>query len=212
MAHYGLPYSPEIIRQESHMANQPKTQAFLSGIDRMVGTPGMPGQLDQVLDLARRAGLGNTAPVNEVKLWVREHLGNDAAKQFETGMSDTQTALGTLIGNPLLGSGESDLKLRTAQRQFGSNPTLENLRGTVATTKEILERARGQMARNNRYIQQRYGDSYSPAAQGGGGPQQAPPAPGIKVGGLFMQGGHQFKATAVDANGKPTAAEPVPGQ
>jgi hypothetical protein len=197
MAHYGLPYSPEIIRQESHMANEPKTQAFLSGIDRMVGTPGMPGQLDQVLDLAKRAGLGNTAPVNEVKLWVREHLGNDAAKQFETGMSDTQTALGTLIGNPLMGSGESDLKLRTAQRQFGSNPTLENLRGTVATTKEILERARGQMARNNRYIQQRYGDSYSPAAQG---TRQQPPqtAPGGGAGVVKVQPG---EPTAKAADG-----------
>jgi hypothetical protein len=163
--HYGLPYSPEIIRQEAKFAEAPKTQAFLGGIDRMVGTPGMPGQLDQVLDLAKRAGLGDLAPSNEVQLWVKEHLGLEAAKNFEQGLSDTQTALGTLIGNPLLGSGESDLKLKTAQKQFGSNPTMKDLRGAVTTTKEILNRARFALARNNRYIQQRYGDAFSPQQQ-----------------------------------------------
>jgi hypothetical protein len=198
MAHYVLPYSPEIIRQESHAANQPKVQAFLSGIDRMIGTPGMPGQLDQVLDLAKRAGLGNTAPLNSVSLWVREHLGTEAAKNFETGMSDTQTALGTLIGNPLLGSGESDLKLKTAQRQFGSNPTIGNLRTTVATTKEILNRARGQLARNNRYIQQRYGDDYSPAPR----PAQGAAAP---------QGGAAGPTTVTIPPGLPTLKTAPPG-
>jgi hypothetical protein len=39
------------------------------------------------------------------------------------------------------------------------------------------------------------------AAQGGGGKH--------KVGDTIMQGGHKFKATAVDQNGKVTAADPV---
>jgi hypothetical protein len=169
MQHFGLPYSPEIIRQEAKFAESPKTQAFLGGVDRMVGTPGMPGQLDQVLDLARRAGIGELAPANDVTLWIRQHLGEQDAKNFEQGLSDTQTALGTLIGNPLLGSGESDLKLKTAQKQFGSNPTMKDLRGAVTTTKEILNRARGELARNNRYIQQRYGTDLSPQQQPGAG-------------------------------------------
>lgn len=163
MLNFGLPYSPEIIRQESKMAEAPHTQAFLTGIDRMLGTAGMPGQLDQVLDVAKRAGVGENAPLNEGKLWVKNHFGSEAAKNFQGAMSDTQTALGTLIGNPLLGSGESDLKLKTAQRQFGSDPTMKDLKGAVSTIKEILERARGELARNNRYIQERYGDQYSAA-------------------------------------------------
>jgi hypothetical protein len=164
MQTFGLPYNPETIRQEARLAEAPKTQAFLSGIDRMIGSPGMPGQLDQVLDLARRAKLGDTAPVNQLKLWVQTHMGKEDAKNFETILSDTQTALGSLIGNPLLGSGESDLKMKTAQAQFGSNPTLGNLTGAVATTKQVLESSRAALAKNNRYIQQRYGSDYSPKA------------------------------------------------
>jgi hypothetical protein len=164
--HFGLPYSPELIRQEAKFAESPKTQAFLTGIDRMVGTPDIPGQLDQVLDLAKKAGMNDdTAPVNTVGQWMKRTLGNDAAKRFYQALSDTQTAMGTLIGNPLLGGGESDLKLKTAQGQFGKDATLGNLKGAAATAKEILGRAKQQMARNNRYIQQRYGESYSPQAQ-----------------------------------------------
>ena len=170
LSHYGLHYSPEIIRQESRMAESPHTQAFLTGIDRMIGTPADPGgQLNQVLDLAKKAGVGENAPLQQAKLWIKQKLGFEAQKNFEQALSDTQTALGTLIGNPLLGSGESDLKLKTAQKQFGSNPTMSDLIGAVQTTRNILERARGSLARNNRYIQQRYGETLSPAA-----PSQVP--------------------------------------
>ncbi|HTH42890.1 MAG TPA: hypothetical protein VL498_06980 [Terracidiphilus sp.] len=191
-AHFGLPYSPEIIRQESHFAEAPKTQAFLIGIDRMLGAPGVPSQLDLVTDLAKRAGLGDNAPINEVKLWAKRTLGLEAAKNFDQALSDTQTALGTLIGNPLLGSGESDLKLKTAQRQFGSNPTIKDLRGAVQTTREILNGARSAMARNNRYIQQRYGEEYSPAKPltPAGGPAPVKITPG--------------EPTAIAADGKTT--------
>jgi hypothetical protein len=173
MERYGIPYSPEIIRQEARLAEDPKTQAYLTGIDRMIGTPGIGGQLDQVIDLAKRAGLGDTAPVNQVKLWVKETMGSEAAKNFESALSDTQKSLTTLIGNPMLGSSDSDMKLKEAKRQFGSNPTLGNLKSTVATTKEILERSRAEFARNNRYVQKRYGTQYSPAQQ----PQAKPKTP-----------------------------------
>jgi hypothetical protein len=171
---YGLPYSPEIIRQESKLAEAPHTQAFLSGIDRMVGTPGIPGQLDQVLALAKRAGITQkggwaATPFSTVRQWVKERLGVDAAKQLETNLSDTQTALGTLIGNPLLGSGESDLKLRTAQEQYGKDMTIANLEATNQTVKEVLTRARAMLARNNRYIQQRYGNDAGEVMRPAGG-------------------------------------------
>lgn len=187
MAHFGLPYGPEIIRQEAHLAEQKQTQATLDAIDRMIGQPGLSGQLDQVLAYARAAGITNkggtvATPWSELRQWVKERVGNTAAKQFEQILSDTQSALGTLIGNPLIGGGESDLKLRTAQKQFGQDATIENLEGQVAVAKQVLERARDGMAKKNRYIQQRYGEAYSPAsaAAPAGGPQPAP-APGAMV-------------------------------
>lgn len=171
MTNFGLHYSPEIVRQEAHLAENPKTQAYLNSIDRMVGTPGIPGQLDQVLDLAKKAGVTNNAggflglntPVSQIKQQIKRRLGDTAAKQFEQGLSDTQTALGTLVGNPLLGGGESDLKLKTAQGQYGKDVTVSNLEAANKTVAEILGRARNQLARNNRFIQQRYGETYKPA-------------------------------------------------
>lgn len=162
--HFGLPYSPEIIRQEAKFAEQPKTQAYLDGIDRMLGVPGQQGQFDQLLDLAKKAGVPEKYPAGAATQWIKRTLGSSAAKSFHQLLSETQSGLGTLIGNPLLGSGESDLKLKTAQDQFGGNPTLENLKSAVDTASDVLVRSKKTMASNNRYIQQRYGQTLSPAA------------------------------------------------
>ena len=160
---YGLPYSPTIIDQENKFATNTKTQAYLEGIDRMTGAHGDAGQLNQLIDLAQKAGIGENAPLNTIKQAVRTRLGNEAANNFSTLLTETQSNLGTLIGNPLLGSGESDMKLRTAQHAFGENPTLSSLRGQVATVTDVLNRSRQDMAANNRYIQQRYGTRLSPS-------------------------------------------------
>ena len=216
MAHFGLPYSPEIVRQEAHFAEQKQTQATLDAMDRMVGLPGLTGQLDQVVAYAKAAGItqkGGAAatPWSEVRQWVKERVGDTAAKQFEESLSDTQSALGTLIGNPLIGGGESDLKLRTAQKQFGKDATVENLEAQVATAKQILENARAGMARHNRYIQQRYGDHYSPspaAAPATGGPQSAPAAaaPGQKFSAISSDGKWGWNGTAWVPNTQGAAA------
>ena len=161
---FGLPYNPAIIDQENKFASAPKTQAYLEGIDRMTGAHGDPGQLNQLLTLAQQAGIGGNAPLNDVKQAVRTRLGSAAADNFATLLTETQSNLGTLIGNPLLGSGESDQKLRTAKSAFGENPTLDSLRGQVATVTDVLNRSRANMAANNRYIQQRYGNRLSPSA------------------------------------------------
>jgi hypothetical protein len=161
---YGLPFNPTIIAQENKFASAPKTQAYLEGIDRMTGAHGDPGQLSQLLTLAQQAGIGPNAPLNDVKQAIRTRLGSQAADNFATLLTETQSNLGTLIGNPLLGSGESDQKLRTAQSAFGQNPTLDSLRGQVATVTDVLNRSRSNMAANNRYIQQRYGNRLSPTA------------------------------------------------
>ena len=190
---YGLPYNPTIIDQENSFAKAPKTQAYLEGIDRMTGAHGDPGQLNQLLSLAQAAGIGGNAPLNDIKQAVRTRLGSEAADNFQTLLTETQSNLGTLIGNPLLGSGESDQKLRTAQSAFGQNPTLDSLRGQVATVTDVLNRSRSNMAANNRYIQQRYGNRLSPSAAptatGGGAAatntSQAARAPGA---GGYQQG------------------------
>ena len=194
---FGLPYNPAIIDQENKFASAPKTQAYLEGIDRMTGAHGDPGQLNQLLTLAQQAGIGGNAPLNDVKQAVRTRLGSAAADNFATLLTETQSNLGTLIGNPLLGSGESDQKLRTAKSAFGENPTLDSLRGQVATVTDVLNRSRANMAANNRYIQQRYGNRLSPSA--------APATGGATGGGAANTG----QGAAGGASNLPTGFTPA---
>jgi hypothetical protein len=109
-----------------------------------------------------------------VKQTIKTYMGNDESKRFEEALSDAQSKLGGLIGNPLLGGGDSDLKLKTAREQFGSNITLKNLQGQVAVAKEIMNNARSRMIQRNRYLQQRYGEEYGAGPGGAGGTAPIP--------------------------------------
>lgn len=189
MEHFGIKYGPELVRQEASFANDKRTQAFLEAVDSMVGSAGMPGQLVKLQDLGKRAGLGGFgfAPGQSLKQWAYRRAGDDDAKAFNEALSDAQSKLGGLIGNPLLGGGESDLKLKTAQSQFGSDLTASNLVSQTKTAIDILENARARVVGRNRFLMQRYGPGTAapggnPAQPGPGGVTQPPRTPrGVPV-------------------------------
>jgi hypothetical protein len=95
-------------------------------------------------------------------------------------------------------------------RNIPSIEDLQKLMGDLKTNpaalKAALEQARTTMApwatAGGRLPGPR-GPSTGGGGGGTGGGQK------FKVGDPFMQGGHKFKATAVDKNGKVTAADPV---
>jgi len=184
MQKYGLPYSPEQIRQESHFATSPSTQGFLNSADSMIGDPvtGMPGQLDQLIDAAKKAKLGNQfGPVGQ-SLWqqLKNVSGSTAASGYLQLLSDTQTKLGPLVGNPLLGHSDSDKKLEKAEQQLSSVTTLDQLITHATNAKMVLEDARMHLALRNRYVQERYGGTYlppQPYSQGGTQPGAGAPPP-----------------------------------
>jgi hypothetical protein len=167
MQNFGLPYDPRAIAQENKFATSVKVQGYLDGIDRMTGIDGQGGQLAELMRLAKVSGMSDNAPISGVKLAIERAFGATAAKNFNTQLLDTQASLGTLVGNPLLGSGESDKKLKLAEDAFGQNPSLANLKGQVATVQNILNGSRTTMAKSNRFIQQRYGTQHSPASATG---------------------------------------------
>jgi hypothetical protein len=160
---YGMDYSPTMIDQEKKQFDNAKQQGILAGIDKMIGVEGQPGYLDQVVDLGRATGLGPDAPLNQVELAIKGKFGDDAAKNFNTALGEVQRSLPTLIGNPMVGGGDSDLKFKAAQDMFGQNPTLSNIQSTAGVLKMMLHGSLDSYTRNNRFLQRRYGIQQSRA-------------------------------------------------
>jgi len=154
---YGLGFSPTMIEQEKRMFDNIKSQGVLDGIDKMIGVHGQPGYLDTVVDLGLKAGVGANAPWNEVALAVKRKLGDQAAKNFNTALGEVQRSLPSLIGNPLLGGSDSDLKLNMAKDMFGKDATAGNLVSTANTLRGMMQGSADSLTRNNRFLQRRYG-------------------------------------------------------
>jgi hypothetical protein len=180
----GKPFSEEIIKQEADFANDKKVTAVLDGIERVVGTPAqgnnppIPGQLDLMLKAARLAGLGNNAPVSQIVQVIRQKFGEETAKNFQTSLGESQRVIGGLIGNPLLGGGETDARLAQGAKTFGSDPTLKNLESTSQMMKDLLIQQRQSYTNHNRYLRQRYeGESVTGAAGTQTQPAAPPPPP-----------------------------------
>lgn len=163
----GQTFSLPMIEQEHNFAKNPKTQAALDGIDRVLGTAGAQGYIDQMLSLARDANLGPVGFGNSLTLAVRRKFGDTAAKNLETSIAETRRSIAGLIGNPLLGGSETDKKLQQAEEMLGKDPTIANLEGASTILKNALGTQKTSLIQNNRYLRRRYGTA---------GAGQQPPA------------------------------------
>jgi hypothetical protein len=158
----GREFSLPIIEQEHKFASNVKTQAALDGIDRVVGSPGSPGYIDQMLDTARQANLmagWGAGAANNVVLATQRYFGGTAARNLQTRIMDTRRSIASLIGNPLLGGGETDQKLKQADEMLGQSPTMENLEGASTILKQALQTQKQSIVGNNRYLRTRYGSA-----------------------------------------------------
>jgi hypothetical protein len=154
--HFSLP----IVEQEHKFASSPKTQAALDGMDRILGSAQTPGYLDRMLETAKKAHLASgpmAGAQNNLVLAARRFFGEHTAKDLNTQIEDARSAIQGLIGNPLLGGGETDKKLAQAERMLGASPTLENLTSASQILKTALQTQRQSIVGNNRYLRQRYG-------------------------------------------------------
>ena len=178
----GISLSEPIMEQMDKFAASPKTQAALDGIDRVIGAPGVPGYMDQMLGIAHQADLagGFAAGLrNNISLGVKRTLGDTASKNLETSIAETRRSIAGLIGNPLLGGSETDKRLEQAEEMLGKAPTMDNLEAATKILKTALKSQRQSIVGNNIYLTKRYGSTFKqPGAQPAGQaqPQQRPPA------------------------------------
>lgn len=191
----GKPLSLPILEQMDKFAASPKTQAALDGIDRVIGAPGVPGYMDQMMETARQANLA-AGPLagaqNNVSLSVKRFFGDTAAKNLETSIAETRRSIAGLIGNPLLGGSETDKRLQQAEEMLGKSPTMENLAGAEKILKNALHSQRQSIVGNNIYLSRRYGSTFNQAPQNpaGGGAMVTVQLPGHPPG--------QIPASALD--------------
>ena len=175
----GREFSLPLLEQQNHFASNPKTQAALDGIDRVLGTPGATGYLDQMLSLADAAHLGPVGAGNSLMLAVERKWGVAAAKNLNTSISETRRSIAGLIGNPLLGGSETDKKLAQADEMLGQSPTIDNLQGAATILKQALSTQKNSLVSNNVYLRKRYGNPQT--AGGTAGPQRPPNVPANAV-------------------------------
>jgi hypothetical protein len=182
----GKPFSESIIKDEHKFSSNPKTQAALDGIDRILGAPGAPGYMDQMLNLSKQAGLiDSNLPgaglANDVMLWTQRNMGDNAAKNLNTSIAETRRSIAGLIGNPLLGGSDTDKKLQQADEMLGQRPTVANLQGAADILSQALRTQRNSLVQNNRFLLRRYGTvgvgQPAPGAGGAAAPRPAPPRP-----------------------------------
>jgi hypothetical protein len=156
----GVPWSETIIDQEFEFAKNEKTQAALDGIDRIIDPK--DGYLQTTLDLAKRAGLGDVGILNAGSIAVRGLVGDKSAKNLQTAIAELRRSISGLIGNPLLGGGETDKKLEQSESLIGKSPTMANLNDAANILTTALASQKNHMVGNNRFLQKRYAQ---PAAQ-----------------------------------------------
>lgn len=165
----GRPWSESIIKQEMDFAKNEKTQAALDGIDRVINPSN--GYMKILLDRAQDAGLTNYGAYNSLALGGRRAYGEATAKNLNTAIGEARRSISGLIGNPLLGGGETDKKLEAAEDLLGKSPTMANLKSAVDLINTALASQKASIIGNNRFLQKRWGNTT--AAQPKSAPQNA---------------------------------------
>jgi hypothetical protein len=163
-ANGGTGYDPAQVGIEYKQANEAKRQAAINAIDRAIGRPGQPGQIDQLIGLSDKAHLSN-APligglINSGQLNAGNVAGDKNAQNLLNSIEDTRATFSALIGNPLLGGGETDKKLERAKAMIGNFPTPDNLRSAKNDVLvPALQTQRDALTSGNRFLTRMYGSS-----------------------------------------------------
>ena len=207
----GTEYNPAQISKEYKFANTEKVIAAYNAMDRLAGNPSQPDPnhpplLDQLEASAAAAGLGESAPWNEVVLAVKRKLGNDAAKSLEFNLAETRKSLGQVTGNPTLGSSDTNLKLQQMTNAYGGDITLSNLRSVNKQAKEAIATERASGFRNNRFLRRDYGGESVVPGQPTAAAAPATAAPGASSYPVLGDG----KGNYIQWNGKEYASVAAP--
>jgi hypothetical protein len=142
-----------------------------------------------------------------VRMINAKMIGTDNMAAFKTALTTAQTEAAKVLNSSNASGVLSDSSRHELQDVIDGNMPYSALVASLNTLKQDManrtQAYQGQISDLQNRIRTAGGAAPSPE-------QPAAQAPStIGVGAVIMQNGHRYKVTAVDKNGKPTAAEPV---
>lgn len=169
------------------------------------------GVLNDAIDALNN---GNVKALNQLANSLGVQVGNDKVTTFNTIVH----RVGPEIAKAYVGSGGSAGERGADEKDFDPSLGPQQLRSNAAITAQLFRskisafenqwdqnKSANMPSFQERFIMpeaQRTLDKIAPQ-------KSAPTGNSIGVGSVITQGGHKFKVTAVDTNGKPTSADPL---
>jgi hypothetical protein len=191
----GGKYNPQQAEAEFKVAQSPTNLAFFGSAKSLTDKG---GTLDQLAEIGKQIPQSDITALNSIEDWMKAASGNGPLAHYAA------TALGVADDySKVMGGGQGS---DTSRKQVLD--TIKASAGPQARS-GALEGIRGAV---NSQVNSRIGNnSVLKRMYGGDGTTEAPkpPSSSVSVGSVISQNGHRYKVTAVDKDGKPTAAEPV---
>ena len=130
-------------------------------------------------------------------------LGSKDIAAFNTARTTAITEIAKVLNSPT-GSGVlSDSARKEVEGLIGPDATLQQIVSAANILRQDMSNRHDSYQEGIESLQKQLGGaSANPAPK-------AAPAAGMAVGSIITQNGHRFKVTAVDKNGKVTAADPI---
>jgi hypothetical protein len=192
----GGKYNAQEAEANFKVAESPAQLAFF-GSAKSLTDPG--GTLDQLAETGKQLPGGKFPAFNKLADWEKAATGTGPIAQYAAealGYADDYAkVVGGGVGTDTARQAALDLLPKNASPEARA-AALQGIRGTVHS------QMKSRIGKNP-VLQRMYGEENAT----NGGSADAPAK--IGVGGIITQGGHKFKVTAVDANGKPTSADPL---
>lgn len=220
MEKYGKPFDYEKADRDYKFASNIGTQNTLKYLNSLTGNPkdGTIGILDQLISISDGLKRSKFPAVSDLDAWQKLQKG-DASYiplfNFATDASDQFAKIMTGGGS---GNVTSDKKIEMGLKMFRTGFSKDEMKASATSTKSMLSTRKREMIGDNIYLLKDYGETgwqeKRRAAQGGAAApaQMQTPTAGKQseshvAGDIIVQNNQNFKVTAVDANGKVTAAE-----
>jgi hypothetical protein len=213
--------------QTSYQAKNKIVQSYTSGPEsRSINAIGTAlGHANELRDAIDALGNGDAgiAALRNIGNKIGVQVGNDKVTAFNTIVH----RLAPEITAAYVQGGGGEGERAAAAQDFSPSLSRQQLLGNWSETVKLLQSkiAQQQQQWDTTYRPTQAQDQFAtrflsaPAKQaidrwsgetGNTSALQGSSAPGVSIGSVITQGGHRYKVTAVDKNGKPTAADPVP--
>jgi len=136
-------------------------------------------------------------------------IGSENMAAFKTALAPVQSEAAKILNSANLTGTLSDTARKELQDIVDGNMPYKSLVASLNVLQQDFKNRHDSYAQQISDIQGRLKGLSNGSTGSNVSPTSQPSSGGIGVGAIITQNGHRYKVTAVDANGKPTAADPV---